>query len=164
MTTHPSICRFCHAGCAILVDVEDGRAVRVTGDHANPVYSGYSCAKGRQLPRQHAHEDRLLHSVKRGPEGGYQPIASAQAIDEIAARVRAIVDEHGPRSIALYVGTYSGPYLASAPAAVGWLLGLGSRMVFTASTIDQPGKSIANALHGRWLAGGYLFDEGASWL
>ena len=162
--THPSICRFCHAGCAILVDVEDGRAVRVTGDHANPVYSGYSCAKGRQLPQQHAHEDRLLHSMKREPDGSHRPIASGQAMDEVAERVRAIVDEHGPRSVALYIGTYSGPYLASAPAAVGWLLGLKSRMVFTASTIDQPGKSISNALHGRWLAGGYLFDEGDSWL
>ncbi len=108
-TTHPSICRFCHAGCAILVDVEDGRAVRVTGDHANPVYSGYSCAKGRQLPQQHAHEDRLLHSMKREPDASHRPIASGQAMDEVAERVRAIVDEHGPRSVALYIGTYSGP-------------------------------------------------------
>jgi len=34
--THPSICRFCHAHCAVLVDVEDGRAVRVLGDRENP--------------------------------------------------------------------------------------------------------------------------------
>jgi anaerobic selenocysteine-containing dehydrogenase len=164
LSTHPSICRFCHAGCAILVDVEDGRPVRVIGDRANPLYGGYTCAKGRQLPHQHAHPDRLLHSMRRVARGRHEPIASEQAMDEIAARVRAIIDRHGPRSVALYIGTYSGPYPASAPAAVGWLLALGSRMVFTASTIDQPGKSIANALHGRWLAGSWVFDEADRWL
>ena len=51
--TEPSICRFCHAACAILVDVEDGRAVRVLGDRENPIYHGYTCAKGRALPEQH---------------------------------------------------------------------------------------------------------------
>jgi len=61
-TTLPSICRFCHANCAILVEVEDGRPVRVTGDRANPAYHGFTCAKGRQLPALHAHPDRLLHS------------------------------------------------------------------------------------------------------
>jgi anaerobic selenocysteine-containing dehydrogenase len=164
ISTHPSICRFCHACCAILVDVEEGRPVRVIGDRSNPVYGGYTCAKGRQLPQQHAHPDRLLHSMKRVAKGRHEPIASEQAMDEIAAQVRSIVDRHGPRSIALYIGTYSGPYPVSAPAAVSWLLALGSRMVFTSSTIDQPGKSIANALHGRWLAGGWGFDEADTWL
>ena len=30
--THTSICRFCHASCPILVDVEDGRVVRIVGE------------------------------------------------------------------------------------------------------------------------------------
>jgi anaerobic selenocysteine-containing dehydrogenase len=50
--TEPSICRFCHAACPILVDVEDGRAVRVLGDRENPIYHGYTCAKGRALPEK----------------------------------------------------------------------------------------------------------------
>ena len=58
--THPSICRFCHAHCAILVDVEDGRAVRVLGDRENPIYHGYTCAKGRALPEQHYHPERTF--------------------------------------------------------------------------------------------------------
>jgi anaerobic selenocysteine-containing dehydrogenase len=162
--TLPSICRFCHANCGILVELEDGRPVRVTGDRANPAYHGYTCAKGRQLPALHAHRDRLLHSRKRVAPGRFEPIASERAIDEVAARISSLVAEHGPRSVALYLGTYSGPHPATIPFAIGWLLAAGSRMVFTAATIDQPGKSIANALHGRWLAGSNVFDESDAWL
>jgi len=162
--THPSICRFCHANCGILVDVEDGRPVRVTGDPGNPAYFGFTCAKGRRLPEQHRHPERLLHSRKRLSDGSHAPIASEVAMDEVAARVQAIVAEHGPRSVALYPGTYSGPHPASIPAGVGWMLGLGSRMVFTSAAIDQPGKHVANAIHGRWLGGSHVFDESDVWL
>jgi len=162
--THPSICRFCHANCGILVDVEDDRPVRVTGDPENPAYLGFTCAKGRRLPEQHAHKDRLLHSQKRLANGDYEAIPSERAMDEVAERVAALVREYGPRAVALYVGTYSGPHPASIPAAVGWMLGIESRMVFTSSAIDQPGKHVANAIHGRWLGGSHVFDESDVWL
>ena len=162
--THTSICRFCHANCGILVDVEDGRPVRVQGDPDNPAYFGFTCAKGRALPEQHGHADRLLQSQKRDEEGGYGSIPSEAAMDEIAERIAAIVAEHGPRSVALYPGTYSGPHPASIPAGVGFMLGLGSRMVFTSAAIDQPGKHVANAIHGRWLGGSHVFDESDVWM
>jgi len=164
LESHPSICRFCHANCGILVDVENGRPVRVVGDRENPAYFGFTCAKGRALPEQHAHADRLLHSQKREANGAYESIPSETAMDEIAQRIEAIVAEHGPRSVAFYPGTYSGPNPASIPAGVGWMLGLGSKMVFTSSAIDQPGKHVANAIHGRWLGGSHVFDESDVWM
>jgi anaerobic selenocysteine-containing dehydrogenase len=106
----------------------------------------------------------LLHSQKRQPDGSYGDIPSEQAMDEIAAQIQAIVGEHGPRSIAIYIGTSSNQYVAAAAAGVGWLVANGSRMVFSAATIDQPGKHIANALHGRWLGGGYMYDESDTWM
>ena len=35
-------------------------------------------------------------------------------MDEIAEKLRVIVDQHGPRALAAYFGTYSGPYPAAA--------------------------------------------------
>lgn len=163
-TTHTSICRFCHANCGVLVDVEDGVPVRVQGDPDNPAYAGFTCAKGRALAEAHTHPERLLHSQKRGDDGRYGSIASAQAMDEVAERVREIVAEHGPRSVALYPGTYSGPHPASIPAGVGFMLGIGSKMVFTSAAIDQPGKHVANAIHGRWLGGSHVVDEADVWM
>ncbi len=167
--THPSICRFCHANCAILVDIDtDGRPVRVVGDPENPAYHGFTCAKGRRLPDQHAHPDRLLQTQKRvsgrRDEPVFESIPSEQAMDEIAERIGALVREHGPRSVALYIGTYAGPHAASIPTSIGWLLALGSKMVFSSQSIDQPGKHVANAIHGRWLGGSHVFDEADVWL
>ncbi len=162
--TKTSICRFCHAHCGIKVEVEDGRAIRVIGDKDNPVYHGYSCAKGRALPETHAHPDRLLSSMKRGEDGRFDAISSERAMDEVAARLRSILDRHGPRSVAVYLGTYAAFYPASMPLATSWMREIGSPMIFTSATIDQPGKPIATALHGRWHAGPYLFDEADVWM
>ena len=147
-TTHPSICRFCHASCAILVDVENGKPVKVVGDRENPIYHGYTCPKGRALPEQHAHPARLLHSQKREPNGSHREIEHTQAAREIAAKVKAIVDEFGPRAVATYTGTFSFPYPAGVPVAMSWMDAIGSPMRFTSATIDQPGKMVAPALHG----------------
>ena len=162
--TRLSLCRFCHAACPIRVEVADGRALRVTGDNSNEVYFGYTCAKGRALPQQHAHPERLLHSLERQPDGTQRPIASEEAIERIAARVRETVDRHGPRSVATYTGTFSFPYPATVPVAMAWMDAIGSPMRFTSSTIDQPGKMIAAALHGAWLGGPQTFESADTWL
>jgi len=160
---HPSICRLCTAYCPIQVTVENGRATKVTGNPRAPLYGGYSCPKGRALPEQHHGEQRLLHSLKRGPEG-FGAIPSAQAMDEIAERLNAIIAEHGPRSVAMYVGMGLVPFVASTAIAAGWLNGIGSPMFFTAGSIDKPGILIALAHHGMWQAGQPHFDTADAWL
>src|SRR5262245_46163221 len=107
METRPSFCRICHSNCPILVDVEDGAAVKVRGDAESEIYHGYTCVKGRALPEQHAHPHRLLHSQKRRSDGTFEPIAVEQAMDEIAERLQGILAEHGPLAVANYTGTYS---------------------------------------------------------
>lgn len=162
--TRPSICRFCAAHCGILVETEAGRVLDVAGDRDNPLYRGYLCPKGRALPEQHAHPRRLLHSVRRGPDGVHAPVPHQQAIGEIAAKLRELLDRHGPRSIALYVGTYSFMYPAAAPMAMAWMNAIDSPMRFMPATIDKPGKAIAMALHGRWAAGAQTFASADTWM
>jgi anaerobic selenocysteine-containing dehydrogenase len=162
--THPAICRFCLAHCPILVDVEDGVVKKVVGDPKAPLYHGYTCPKGRALPEQHSHPERLLHSVKRGDDGQHRPIASQDAMDEVAEKIQAILDEHGPRSVAMYVGTNSLPYPAAPGVANAWLRAIDSPMFFTSNTIDQPGKQVAAALHGGWMAGEHSFDTSEVWM
>jgi anaerobic selenocysteine-containing dehydrogenase len=141
--TKKSFCRFCHAFCGTEVDVEDGRVVRVRGDRDNAVSQGYTCLKGRAEPERMVHPDRLLASRKR-VEGGLQPIASRQALDEVAERLQQIVAEHGPESVAVYCGdgthrsSAGGPWLASK-----WLDALGSPGMYTSFTIDSPGMLVA---------------------
>lgn len=156
---HHSTCRLCAHRCPILVDVEDGRAVRVSGDPDAPLYRGYTCRRGRSLPQLLNGSSRLLHHMKRLPDGQFVPISSEQALDEVALAVEQLVAEHGPRSIALYCGTQS----VQSPPAYGMgrslLEELGSPMLFSANTIDQPGKHVAAGLHGYWMAPAQAFDR-----
>lgn len=163
-STAPGICRICSAHCGVLATVSDGKLVKVTGDPDNPMFKGYTCAKGRALPDIHNNPDRLLHSQKRQADETYAPIDANKAMDEIAAKLQSLIDTYGPRSVALYLGTNGLPYPASALMANAFIRAIESPMFFTANTIDQPGKQIAMAAHGHWLGGDVDFHEADSWM
>ena len=164
MQTHRSMCRICTAHCPVLVDVEAGRPVAVRGDRSNEVYEGFLCVKGREFAQAHTHPQRLLTSLTRQPDGSHRPIASERAMDEIAAKLQAIVARDGPRAIAMYCGTALYQIPTAVPIANAWMDALGSPMRFSSGTIDQPGKPISQALHGVWLAGPHPFHESDVWL
>ena len=159
-----SFCRFCHAFCGIKVDVEDGRVVKVIGDVDNPMYHGFTCVKGRALPEQHNHPDRLLHSRKRMPDGTLRGDPGRAG----HGRGRGPGARHhrraGPRSVALYAGTFSFHYPVGDAVARAFMRAIGSNMRFSSGTIDQPGKGVARALHGTWSAGPQPFGESDTWM
>ena len=163
-TTHPGICRICSAHCGVLATVTDGRLTKVSGDPDNPMFKGYTCVKGRALPEIHNNPQRLLRSRKRQPDGSYADIGAEQAMDEIATRLQQLIADHGPRSVAMYLGTNGLPYPASALTGNAFMRAIESPMFFTANTIDQPGKQIALAAHGHWLGGDVDFHEADSWM
>lgn len=159
-----SICRFCHAACPVTVTLEDGLPTAVAGNRASPSYDGFCCTRGQAMVDLFRHPDRLLHSRRRLPDGSHVPVASDAMMDEVAERVRRIVAEHGPQSVAVYFGTACGSYPLASAFASGWLLSLGSRMIFSSMTIDQPGKLIAGAMMGGWEAGPHGFSDADVWM
>jgi anaerobic selenocysteine-containing dehydrogenase len=161
---HLTFCRFCHAFCSIRVTVKDGKAVKIIGDKDNPMYHGFTCRKGRELPAQHSHPDRLLHSHQRQQDGSHAPVSSAKAMDAIAQQLSAIIAEHGPRSVAMYTGTFTHHYPSGTAFAMAFMAAIGSSMMFSPSSIDQPGKPMAVAFHGRWNAGPTAFADANTWM
>lgn len=149
----PVICRACHAQCGLLVDMHDGLPGKIHGDKNNPAYHGYSCIKGRQLGAYHSLPSRLLQSQKKNADGTHAAIDSDTATREIAEKVRALIAQHGPRSVAGYIGTHGYNNFATQAFAYAFFEAINSPMIFTSVTIDQPGKGISLALHGPWLAG-----------
>jgi anaerobic selenocysteine-containing dehydrogenase len=148
-----TICRACHAQCGLIVEMQDGRPARIYGDKANPIYAGFSCIKGRELAAYHTAPSRLLRSQRRGPDGVLRDVASDSMMDEMAAKVADLVARHGPRSVAIYVGTHGYNNLAASAFGNAFVDALGSPMKFNSVTIDQPGKAVSLMLHGAWLAG-----------
>lgn len=159
MTAHHSFCRLCLNGCALIVEVEDNVAVKIGGDKDNPVYRGFTCVKGREQGRLLADERRLRHTLKRRPDGSFQPIPATDAVGEIAERLLAIITEHGPGAVAGYLGTFFAASAATMPLFGGFMSAIGSPMAFSPGTIDKPGKKIAQAMHGEWGAPAIGFDD-----
>lgn len=154
-TTHASICRACVNLCGVQVETDGDEIVRISGRREDPIYGGYTCAKGRDHFKAYRHPDRLLRSQKRNCDGKHHDIPTQQALDEIAERLAGIVERHGPRAVAMYTGTW---WFMDHPAnlAVGeaFMKALGSPMLFTPTTIDQAGRFVAKGLHGVWMAPG----------
>ena len=158
--THSSFCRVCHAACPILVDIEDARTVvEVRGDLADPLFEGYTCVKGRQLPDQHHHPDRLRSSLERTEDGGFRKVPSHDALDSIARRIDEVVLRHGPRAVASYTGTGAFQNSTSVAVASAWHKGFDSPSFYTSITIDQPAHRAAALRMGSWEAGWQNFTD-----
>jgi len=101
--THKTFCRFCHANCAMEVDVEDGKVIEVRGDPDDPAYGGYTCMKGRELPDSHNSENRLHHSLVRNDAGEFVSTPMDQTLAHVASELRRIIDTYGPDSVAVFM-------------------------------------------------------------
>jgi anaerobic selenocysteine-containing dehydrogenase len=147
-------CRICAGQCGLRVELDEaGGAVSVRGDEENPVTLGYACSKGITLTEAHRHPDRLLHPLKRGPDGRFVRIGLEQALDEIAAILRGIIAGAGPDAVAGFRGTMNYSNLAANHMLPEWLRCLGSASFFSTMTIDQSAKWITFERLGGWAAG-----------
>lgn len=159
VSTHKTFCRFCHAYCAIEVDVEDGKPIAIRGDTDDPVYGGYTCIKGRQLPEQYTTPQRVSRSLKRRADGDFEEIDTDLAMNEISARIQQLIKDHGPRSIATYVGSYGYQNSAALVIPKAWHQSIDSPSYYTSVTIDQPAKFIAGSRFGTWGGGTHKFTD-----
>jgi anaerobic selenocysteine-containing dehydrogenase len=94
----------------MLVTVREGRAIRVAGDPDHPYTRGFLCAKVNRYVERTYHPDRLLRPMRRvgaKGRGEFAPISWDEALDEVAARLGAIVRSgDGPQAILPY--SYAG--------------------------------------------------------
>src|SRR3954451_4461800 len=77
----------CPDTCAMLVSVQDGKAVAVRGDPEHPYTRGVLCAKVNRYPERVYSPERLLHPLRRvGPkgEGRFERCSWDEAIGEVA--------------------------------------------------------------------------------
>lgn len=104
-----TVCSYCGVGCGLVLDVgrgPDGRrtVLKASGDKAHPANAGRLCTKGATTADMLAAPGRLTTALVRDDRGEEPaPVPVADAIAETAARLRAIVDEHGPDAVAFYV-------------------------------------------------------------
>ena len=98
-----TLCRMCDDRCGIDVHLEDGRIVDIVGNKDHLWNRGRLCVKARAAVDMVYHPDRILAPLKR-TDAGWQQIPLEQALDEIAARLAAVKEQHGARSIGVWKG------------------------------------------------------------
>jgi anaerobic selenocysteine-containing dehydrogenase len=157
--TEHTFCRVCHASCPMEVDIEDNKVIAVRGVMDDPLFEGYTCIKGRQIPDQMADPGRIRQPLRRRPDGTFEETTSSESLDEIAAELRRIIDTYGPRAVASYTGTGGYQNSVAVPAARSFHQGLDSVSFYTSVTIDQPAKGLAMLRLGGWEAGYHSFTD-----
>lgn len=164
MSVHLSYCRLCPASCGVRVQVEDNRIVGIVGDGLHPLSGGYTCPKGRRGGDFLHGAERLTTSMRRTPDGSYEPISVDVAITEIAERIEAITGQHGADALGLFMGTQQNFAALTGPMARAWFHTTGSQKLFSTMTIDQSAKWIVHSRMGQYLGGRQRFDTADVWL
>jgi anaerobic selenocysteine-containing dehydrogenase len=97
----------CPDGCSWEVTVEGGRAVGLRGNKAHPVTRGALCVKVNRYLEQMNSPERLMFPLRRvGPKGSgrFERIGWDEALDEIASRLGATLEEYGGQAIWPFYG------------------------------------------------------------
>ena len=140
-----SFCRVCGSACGIIVELDGQTVVKVRADEDHPVTAGYTCPKGRNLPNDHHREDRLEYPMIR--EGGVlRRVTWDEALDDLGAKLKSIIDRHGPRGVGLFTG--GGGYL-DASGHLSWQAfknAIGTPSVYSDLTIDSVAKLVTSEL------------------
>ena len=106
LTVLPTICALdCPDACALDITVEDGKVTHLAGNREHPITKGFACAKMAKYPQRQEQSDRVLVPMRRiGPKGSgqFEPIRWETAIDEIAERLKEVLEKHGAQTVLPY--------------------------------------------------------------
>ena len=148
MTTIRTFCRLCEVGCGLVATVEDGTLVRLRPDHDHPVTHGFACSTGVRGTELHHDPDRVRSPQRRSGDT-FAPVGWDDAIGEIGARVEAIVAEHGPSAVGVYIGNPTAFNALGSASAMYFAAALGTDRKFSAVTQDCSNKyAVAELLYG----------------
>lgn len=131
-TVKSSTCYACPLGaCFIKVHLKDGKIVKVTNDpekvSVNNCRRGFLDNDGRMGIEYHYGEKRINYPLKRAGKRGenkWERISWDQALDEIAAKLKALKDNYGPHCVSSATGTAHHSDNNWVPWR--WLVGFGS--------------------------------------
>ncbi|HEX8742705.1 MAG TPA: molybdopterin oxidoreductase family protein [Thermoleophilaceae bacterium] len=138
-------CPLCEATCGLEMQVEGGSVASIRGDREDVFSKGFICPKGASIGALHDDPDRLTTPLVRR-DGELVEATWDEAFAEIERRLPPLLEQHGRDSVALYFGNPSAHNLAHALYGRVMTKAIGTRNVFTASTVDQMPKQVAAGL------------------
>ncbi|MGX1269004.1 molybdopterin oxidoreductase family protein [Streptomyces phaeoluteigriseus] len=139
------ICPLCEATCGLTLTIEGTRVTSARGDRDDVFSHGFICPKGASFGAVDGDPDRLRTPLVRR-DGELREATWAEAFDAVAAGIRPVVERHGPHAVGMVLGNPNVHTMAGALYPPVLLAGLGTRSLFTASTVDQMPKHVSSGL------------------
>ncbi|QZT62412.1 molybdopterin-dependent oxidoreductase [Mycolicibacterium austroafricanum] len=139
------ICPFCEATCGLTLTVDDGRVTGARGDRDDVFSAGFICPKGASFGELDNDPDRLAAPLIRR-DGVLTEVTWDEAFAAVAEGLGAVVRDHGGASVGVYLGNPNAHTVAGALYPPLIIRGLGTRQVYSASTLDQMPKHVSLGL------------------
>jgi formate dehydrogenase major subunit len=149
-----TVCTYCGVGCSFDVETRGREVLRVQPRHEGPANSISTCVKGK-FGWDHVNAaDRLTKPLMRRGHR-FVEVTWEEALDEVALRLGAIIDEHGPDAIGVIgssKATNEESYLTQK---------LARQVIGTHNTDNCSRYCQAPATNGLWRTVGYGGDAGS---
>ncbi|MFE7749989.1 molybdopterin oxidoreductase family protein [Streptomyces sp. NPDC057428] len=139
------VCPLCEATCGLTLTIEGTTVTGARGDRDDVFSHGFICPKGASFGGLDADPDRLRAPLVR-TDGVLREATWSEAFDAIAAKIPALIEEHGKQAAGVFLGNPNVHTMAGALYPPLLLSALGTRNVFTASTLDQMPKHVSSGL------------------
>ena len=142
---HLRTCTLCEAMCGIVVTTKGARVTDIRGDPDDPFSRGHICPKAVALQDVHDDPDRLRRPLRRVGHDWIE-IGWDDALNEAAARLKAIQTAHGRDAVATYSGNPTVHSLGAMLFAPDLMRALRTKNRFSATSVDQLPHHVAALL------------------
>lgn len=142
-----TFCRLCEPLCGLIARVEGNRLVSVRGDKENPHSKGFACVKATGMIDITYDPDRVLTPLRRvGEPGNFEPVSWDDALADIAQNLKRIVDGHGPKAFAAFLGNPPAFNYSPMIWLQGFMSAVGSPWKFAPNGEDAAARCAASAI------------------
>ncbi|MFF1442608.1 molybdopterin oxidoreductase family protein [Streptomyces sp. NPDC058295] len=139
------ICPLCEATCGLTLTIEGTKVTGARGDREDVFSKGFICPKGASFGAVDGDPDRLRTPLVRR-DGELREATWEEAFDAVAAGIRPVVERYGANAVGVVLGNPNVHTMAGALYPTVLIAGLGTRSLFTASTVDQMPKHVSSGL------------------
>ncbi len=136
----PITCHVCNIQDGAIAYVENGRVVKLEGNPEHVSTRGRLCAKGNSGMWYSYDPDRILYPLKRAGargEGKWKRITWDEALNEVAGKLREVLDKGEPNEIAVKAGRNR-----SGGALQRFMATLGSATVLNHTSVCESSKKV----------------------
>jgi anaerobic selenocysteine-containing dehydrogenase len=145
-STHYRTCPLCEATCGLEIETEGEHVTSIRGDEQDVFSKGFLCPKAYSLKELHDDPDRLRAPLLRRPDGSFEEVGWDEAFAAVDRGFAPILDQHGRDAVAVYLGNPTAHDYAALLYGRAAFRTLGSKNVYTASTVDQMPKQVSAGL------------------